>query len=320
MRMSAAVLGDNRHMSSAAQTLHEAPSADDGLALRFYTVTSGDGTELQAWTNDVVGPTVLLCNGLGTNPYSWPALLDPECGVHVISWNHRGTGGSQRPVDTEHVGIDAFAEDAIAVLDDAGIDACVLMGWSMGVNTMFEVAVQHPERVAGLFAVGGVPGDTFASMLAPIFVPRPIRKPITVNMARVMKLMGKPLTEIASRLPVGPITYQVLSHSGFMLPMPDPELARRAIKEFLTTPIDWYMHLALHSSLHLRVSLRSIDVPASFLAGRLDILASSHDMKTAAERIPGATYDEILATHFISMEKPTEVHDALLDLLDRVPE
>jgi pimeloyl-ACP methyl ester carboxylesterase len=80
------------------------------------------------------------------------------------------------------------------------------------------------------------------------------------------------------------------------------------------------MHLALHSSLHLRVSLRNIDVPTSFLAGKFDILASSYDMKTAAERIPGAVYDEIRATHFISMEKPAEVHEALLDLLDRVPE
>ena len=311
-------------MSAAAQDqagpLHVVSPVDDGLALRFYEVTSSDGTRLQAWTNDVSGPTVLLCNGLGTNAYSWPALLDPECGVHVISWNHRGTGGSQRPTDTEHVGIDAFAEDAIAVMDDAGIDACVLMGWSMGVNTMFEVAVTDPERVTGLFAVGGVPGDTFASMLAPVFVPRPIRKPITVNAARLMKLAGKPLTQVASRLPVGPVSFALLSHSGFMLPMPGPELARRAIKEFLSTPIDWYMHLALHSSLHKRVSLRSIEVPTSFLAGKLDILASSHDMKTAAERIPGASYDEIWATHFISMEKPAEVHEALLDLLDRVPE
>ena len=80
--MSAAPVGHNPGMSAAAQTpLHVAPPVDDGLALRFYTVTSGDGTRLQAWTNDVDGPTVLLCNGLGTNPYSWPALLDPDCGV-----------------------------------------------------------------------------------------------------------------------------------------------------------------------------------------------------------------------------------------------
>jgi pimeloyl-ACP methyl ester carboxylesterase len=240
--------------------------------------------------------------------------------VRVISWNHRGTGDSDRPVDPEHVGIDAFAEDAIAVMDDAGVDACVLMGWSMGVNTMFEVAVNHPDRVTGLFAVGGVPGDTFASMGAPIFIPRPLRKPITVNIARTLKLAGKPLSEIAKRLTIGQFTYEVLTHSGFMLSMPDPLLARRAIREFLTTPTDWYMHLALHSSLHLRVSLRNIDVPASFVAGKFDILASSHDMKTASQRITGATYQELRATHFMPMEKPDEVHEALLDLLDVVPE
>jgi pimeloyl-ACP methyl ester carboxylesterase len=101
--------------------------------------------------------------------------------------------------------------------------------------------------------------------------------------------------------------------------MPDPLLARRAIKQFLTTPMEWYMHLALHSSLHLRVSLRDIAVPTSFVAGKFDILASSHDMWTASERITGATYQELRGTHFLPMEKPDEVHEALLDLLDVVP-
>lgn len=307
-------------MATAAVPLHVAPSDDDGLALHYYNVTSADGTRLQAWTNAVTGPTVLLCNGLGTNPYAWPALLDPDCGVRVISWNHRGTGGSDRPADPERVGVDPFVEDALAVMDDAGVDACVLMGWSIGVNTMFELVLTHSERVTGLFAVGGVPGDTFASMGAPLLIPRPLRKPLTVNIARMLKLADKPLTEVAKRLTVGQLTYELLSHTGFMLPMPDPLMARRAIKEFLTTPIDWYMHLALHSSLHERVSLRNIDVPTSFLAGRYDILASMHDMRTAAERIPGAHYEELRATHFITMEKPEEVHEALLDLLDRVPE
>ncbi len=305
---------------TAAPQLHVAPSADDGLALRWFTVTSSDGTELQAWTNDVPGPTVLLCNGLGTNPYSWPALLDPDCGVHVVSWNHRGTGGSERPADPDRVDIEDFADDAIAVLDHEGIDACVLMGWSMGVNIMFEVAVTRPERVTGLFAVGGVPGDTFSAMGAPILVPRPLRKPIAVNVARLLKLAGKPLHFVGTRLPLGPLSLEVLTHSGFMLPMPDLELAERAIREFLTTPTDWYMHLALHSSLHQRVSLSSIDVPTSFVAGKYDILASHHDMRTAADRIPDAAYVVLNATHFISMEKPGEVHEALLDLLDRVPE
>ncbi len=298
--------------------LRVAPSADDGLALRHYPVTSGDGTVLQAWTNDVEGPTVLLCNGLGTNPYAWPALLDPACGVRVISWNHRGVGGSERPRDLEHVGIDAFAEDAIAVMDHAGLTSCVLMGWSMGVNTMFEVAVLHPERVAGLLAVGGVPGDTFASMGAPIGIPRLARKPLTVNIARLLKVLGRPITRVTALMAIGQRSLDLLVHTGFMRPPADPVLARRAIREFLTTPTDWYMHLALHSSLHERVSLRDIDVPTAFVAGTYDILASARDMRTAAGRIPGATYSLLKASHFLPMEKPNEVHTLLLDVLRRV--
>jgi pimeloyl-ACP methyl ester carboxylesterase len=301
----------------ASPALRLAPSSDEGLALRYYSVTSADGTRLQAWTNDVEGPTVLLCNGLGTNPYAWPTLLDPACGVRVVSWNHRGTGGSDRPRDQERVGIDAFVEDAVAVLDDAGIDRCVAVGWSMGVNTMFELAVQHPERVSGLLAVGGVPGNTFGSMGEPLHIPRPARKLLTVNVARLLKWTGRPLHAAVSRIPIGRLAIEVITHSGFMLPVADLELARRAVQEFLSTPTEWYMHLALHSSLHERVSLRGITVPTSFVAGKYDVLASSTDMRTAAERIPGAVYQELGATHFLPMEKPQEVLEALHELLGR---
>jgi pimeloyl-ACP methyl ester carboxylesterase len=309
--------------SAAPVALHvvpdpEVPAGESAVALRHYTVIAKDGTELRAWTNDVDGPTVLLCNGLGTGPFSWPALLDPGCGVRVISWNHRGTGGSARPADCTHVGIESFVEDALAVMDDAGVDACPVMGWSMGVNTAFELAYLHPDRVTGLFAVAGVPGGTFASMLAPLGVPRFVRAAITVNLARVMGVLGKPATLLTSRLPVGPVTGAVLTHSGFMLPVPDVKMARRAVKEFLTTPIDWYMHLAVTTSRHLRVSLRAIDVPTTFVAGRWDVLASAEDMRTAGERIPGSTYVRLNASHFVNMEKADEVHQLLLDLLDRV--
>jgi pimeloyl-ACP methyl ester carboxylesterase len=302
--------------------LHVVPEPAADALVRHYDVTAADGTRLRAWTNDVdgtaSGPTVLLCNGLGTSPYAWPALLRPDCGVRVISWYHRGTGGSARPADPRHVGIEHFVEDALAVMDDAGVAACPVMGWSMGVNTAFELAHLHPERVTALFAVAGVPGGTFASMLAPLGVPRVARKVLTVSLARLMGVLGKPATQLAKRLPVGPVTGAVLTHSGFMLPVPDRTMARRAVKEFLTTPIDWYMHLAVGTSRHLRVSLRGIGVPTTFVAGRWDVLASAEDMRTASERIPGSTYVRLNATHFIAMERPDEVHALLLDLLSEL--
>lgn len=301
--------------TSAARPTTSAP-------LAFHEVLSDDGTRLRAWTNDPdgtrPGPTVVLCNGLGTNAWAWPALLDPACTVRVVSWNHRGTGGSARPVDPDRCGIEEFVEDALSVMDHFGITRAVLMGWSMGVNTMFELAFRNPERVSGLFAVAGVPGDTFATMLGPLRLPHSVARALTVNAARVARPAGWALTAVASRLPIGRRAVDLLSHSGFMFPVADPEITAKAVAEFLTTPMDWYLHLALRSSEHGRVSLRNVRVPTTFVAGRWDLLAGARDMRTAADRIDGATYVELPGSHFIGLEKPDEVHALLLDLLKRV--
>lgn len=292
---------------------------DAQLSLRFYEVSSADGTRIQAWTNDAAGPTVLLCNGLGTNPYAWPALLERDCGVRVLSWNHRGVGGSDRPADPSRVGVDAFVEDALAVLDDAGVDSCVVAGWSVGVNTAFELAVRHPHLVTGLFAVAGVPGGTFSSMGAPLMIPRFARKPIALGVTRTLQRSGHVIGPVVSRLPVGPVAVQLLTHSGFMLPSSDVAAVRRAVKEFLQTPTDWYMHLARAAAEHPRVSLRMIKVPTTFVAGKYDILASAQDMETAAERIPDAEVVVLNGSHFIQLEHPGEVHAQLRALVARVP-
>jgi pimeloyl-ACP methyl ester carboxylesterase len=298
-----------------------APATTDAR-IAFHDVLSDDGTRLRAWTNDpdgtLDGPTVVLCNGLGTSPWTWPALLDPDCGVRVVSWNHRGTGGSDRPADPSRVGIEDFVEDALSVMDHFGVDRAVLMGWSMGVNTMFELAVEHPERVTGLFAVAGVPGDTFSTMLGPLWVPRVAAKAITVSLSRALVYGGRVVTPITTRLPVGRRAIAVLTHSGFMLPVPDPALAAVAVKDFLATPVEWYFHLALSTSRHARVSLSGIPLPAAFVAARYDVLTAARHMRTAADRMADASYVELAGTHFIQMEQPERVHELLLEFLARV--
>jgi pimeloyl-ACP methyl ester carboxylesterase len=286
-------------------------------ALRFYDVTSADGTVLRAWTNDAPGPSVLLCNGLGTNPYAWPALLRHDCGVRVVSWNHRGVGGSQRPADPDRVGIDAFVEDAVAVMDEAGLDSTVVAGWSIGVNTGFELAVRHPDRVTGLFAVAGVPGATFASMLGPLYVPRPLRAPITVGLSYLAREAGHLLSPLTRALPVNRVTASLLRHSGFMFPSADQEVVRQAVSEFLSTDVDWYFRLAVAAARHERVSLRGIGVPTAFIAGRHDLLADNRDMATAADRIPEAVCHVLPGSHFLQMEHPERVHQELLELVGR---
>jgi pimeloyl-ACP methyl ester carboxylesterase len=290
--------------------------------LAFHEVLSDDGTRLRAWTNDpdgvIDGPTVLLCNGLGTSAWAWPAFLDPDCGVRVVSWNHRGTGGSDRPEDVDRVGIEEFAEDGLSVMDHFGIDRAVLVGWSMGVNTAFEIAARHPERVTGLFAVAGVPGDTFATMLGPLRLPRAAARAVAVNISRALMYGGRLVTPVSTRLPVGRRAIDVISHSGFMLPVADPELARRAVAAFLETPVEWYFHVALHTAQHPKVRLSRISAPAVFVAGTWDLLAGARAMASAAARMQEAAYVELSGTHFLQMEHPDRVHDLLREFLRRV--
>lgn len=304
---------------SSVRTGSAAPDEphESELSLRYYEVRSGDGTRLQAWTNDAAGPTVLLCNGLGTNPHAWPALLTRNCGVHIVSWNHRGVGGSERPRDITRVGIDAFVEDALAVLDDAAVQSCPVIGWSIGVNTAFELAVQHPERVSGIFAVAGVPGATFASVGAPLFIPRFARRPVARTVMRALGRLGPVLNPVTTRITMGPVATFVLQRSGLMFPGADPGVVRRAVTTYLDTPIEWGMHLARGADQHARVALTNITMPTAFIAGRYDMLASAHDMNTAAAGIPDSTYIELPGSHFIQMERPQEVHRHLLAWLER---
>jgi len=314
-------VGTGRFARHNAQVRARSPLSlppDDPPRVRFFDVTSADGTRLRAWTNDADGPVVLLCNGLGTNPYVWPALSRPDCGVRVVSWNHRGTGGSARPTDPSAVTTDEHVQDAIAVLDHQQVRRAVAMGWSIGVSTAFEVAVRHPDRISGLVAVAGVPGSSFTQMLEPLLMPRAVRRPLATGLTRALRVGGPLITPISYRVPWTNLTAAVLRHSGLMLPSAASPAVKLAVREFLRTPVDWYMHLALHAAEHSQLPLSSVDVPAVFIAGRWDVLAGRREMRAAADRIPRSRFVELPGSHFLPLERPREVLDEVLRLVARV--
>jgi len=297
---------DNQRVSSPA-----------AACIRYYDVDSADGTRLRAWTNDAEGPTVLLSNGLGTNPHAWPSLLRPDCGVHVVSWNHRGVGGSARPVDGR-VDLDAFVEDAIAIMDDAGLKSVPIASWSAGVTIAFELASRHPERVTGILAVAGVPGNTFATMLAPLKVPPFVAKNLMVGLARTGSVSGPALRPVIRRIPWTNATANMLRWTRMINPAADTAELRTLLQEFCTTDPKWYAKLALGVSEHGRISLSKIDIPTTFVAGKWDILTGARDMLSASQRVKGSRYRELESTHFIPVEFPEIVLDELKLLLDRI--
>lgn len=286
-----------------------------------FAFTSSDGTVLQGWRNhDVADPTgipLVISNGLGTTPEAWPALIGPDSGYRACSWYYRGTFGSQRPADPRRIGIEDHVDDLVALMDAEGVERALVVCWSVGVNIGFELAQRHPDRVAGLMAVAGVPGGTFRSIGGLIRLPRAVRKPLAVSAARGMRSIGPALTWLTPRLPVNRRVAWLLAHTGVFAPAARPELLVPMLAEFLHHDWRWYGELAIAASEHDAMDLSFVTCPTTLVAGRRDLLTSLRDMVDAAARIAHAEITVLPGSHYLPMEYPELVSAALHDLVQR---
>ncbi|WP_229813259.1 alpha/beta fold hydrolase [Lentzea flava] len=281
--------------------------------MREHDVISWDGTKIRTWRADGDGTPVLLCPGVGVGPESWPSVNERG---GLISWYMRGTMGSDRPVDERNISLDDHVSDAIAVLDDAGIERCVVMGWSMGVTIAAELALRHPERVAGLLLVAGAPGDSFDAMLP--LLPRNVRRLVGLTGTKLLQQAGPVLDEVLHRMPVTDLTTFLLRHSGVIKPTSDPEAVTSAVSRFLQHDWRWYFTLALALGETPRQDLSRIVCPITLLAGRDDLLATTESMSGAVGALPQARLRVLPCSHYLPLEAPETVSAELDLLLDRV--
>lgn len=72
----------------------------------------------------------------------------------VITYDGPGNGRSDRSTDPERYSAEAYAADALAVLDECGVDRAVVVGLSLGAAYGLALAELNPERVAGLVMSG----------------------------------------------------------------------------------------------------------------------------------------------------------------------
>ncbi|ADB32579.1 alpha/beta hydrolase fold protein [Kribbella flavida DSM 17836] len=104
-------------------------------------------------------PPLLLLAGQSNNHHWWdPVRADFEAGRRTITLDYRGTGDSDMP--DRVYSTTGFAEDAVAVLDDLGLDRVDVYGTSMGGRVAQWLAILHPERVRGLVLGCTSPGRT----------------------------------------------------------------------------------------------------------------------------------------------------------------
>lgn len=103
--------------------------------------------------------SILLIMGISNDALGWPqSFIRPfiNAGFQVIRYDHRGTGmsGWVEGWDRRHpYSLSDMANDAIAVLDSAGIQQAHIIGVSMGGMIAQELVIHHPERAASLTSI-----------------------------------------------------------------------------------------------------------------------------------------------------------------------
>jgi pimeloyl-ACP methyl ester carboxylesterase len=99
-------------------------------------------------------PTVLAVHGITASSRSWSAVARALAGrASVVAPDLRGRGRSNELPGPWGMG--AHAADMLAVLDRLELERAVLVGHSLGAYVLARLAVEHPERVAGLVLVDG---------------------------------------------------------------------------------------------------------------------------------------------------------------------
>jgi pimeloyl-ACP methyl ester carboxylesterase len=71
----------------------------------------------------------------------------------VVTFDRRGNGRSDRPLDVRAYDRPAAVGDTLAVLDEVGVERVVVVSWC-GAGDDLILAAEHPERVAGLVLIG----------------------------------------------------------------------------------------------------------------------------------------------------------------------
>ncbi|MGI8514548.1 MAG: alpha/beta fold hydrolase [Acidimicrobiia bacterium] len=114
------------------------------------TIVIGNGLRLSfAERGDESGPTLLLLPGPTDSwPSYEPVLSRLPSSIHVIALSLRGHGDSDKPAFGYQV--EDFAADVVAFLDAVSIGSAVLAGHSGSCLVARRVAIDWPERVAGL--------------------------------------------------------------------------------------------------------------------------------------------------------------------------
>ncbi|MHB8896141.1 MAG: alpha/beta fold hydrolase [Candidatus Geothermincolia bacterium] len=266
---------------------------------------SFDGTVIR-YTTRGHGLPIVTANGVANTTTFWHCFEDHFSRLgQVICWDYRGHGRSDVPTDLDTFDIPSHARDLQAVLDHAGVDKAVLVGFSMGVQVILEFWRDNSDRVLALIPVNGPCANPFEAFgTAPWF-----EKAYTrifnyfIEHDALLEAIGVPLLNSPVTWPVAKAV-EIDRHrcSREEMDLYFEHVAKMGFANELRAVLG----MAEHSAEDL---LPSIDVPTLVIAGQKDGMCPMRLVKRIYRQIKGAELFVVPhGTHATLIEQPDAVN------------
>lgn len=238
-------------------------------------------------------PLVLL-HGHPFDRTMWtPQIREFSRTRRVIAPDLRGYGRSP-VVRGQTAPFPVLAQDVAGLLDELGVERCVLGGLSMGGQLVMECWAQFPERIGGL-----VLADTFAA--ADTQVQSETRDSTAARLLR--EGMGGYADEVLYRMVAPYADPAVAAHVRRMMTATDPRGAAAALR-------------GRARRADYRELLTRVSVPALVLVGADDEYTPVSDAEAMHAALPDSRLVVIAAAaHLPNLERPEEFNAALAEFL-----
>lgn len=307
--------------------------------IRLRTVVEGNGA------------LVILLHGWPQCWYLWRHQIDPlvNAGFQVAVPDQRGYGGSDKPAEIEAYNIIELTNDVVGIADALGHEQFIVVGHDWGAPVAWHTALLHSQRVKAVAGLS-VPytrwkartltqqeffGDSFWYMVY-------FQKPGVAEAefeADIRKSLRMIYYSGSGDLPMGFRVGKKPASAKFLDGLPDPEklpawLSEEDMDYYVEQyrqsgfrgPINWYRNI--DRNVELTPQLDSLETgriqqPAFFIAGTKDPLLKFAGGDTV-QRMDKWMVDlrgKVLiegAGHWVQIERPAEVTEALLGFLKSV--
>jgi proline iminopeptidase len=253
-------------------------------------------------------PFLVMHGGLGVDHDLYRSTLQGLVARGRVVWyDHRSNGRSGRP-PIETLTMAQLADDAAALLAHLGLGPALVVGHSYGGFVAQELALRHPEAVAGLLLVATGPGQLGAGEVAD---EDGAAAPMADDLAAAFSALPTSDDEVRATFRA------VLPHYVARF---DPAILQEGFDRTvvsLEAMVRGFELLAGWSSVD---RLGGIHAPTLVVGGRDDPVTSWPQQVRIAKRVPGA---ELLlledASHFVWLDQPDRFLAAVDGLLARLP-